>query len=60
MTFTTDHKPCGCSRRPGAPKCAECAPRPRRVADSARTRHTHIHIGQILQLVRERLAGAKG
>lgn len=56
MTYTTDHKPCGCSRRPGAPKCAECAPRRHRVSDGVPARHVHINIGQILQLVRERLA----
>jgi hypothetical protein len=58
MTFTTDAKPCGCSREQGAPKCADCSPRRRRTAD--RKAVTHIHVSQIIRKVRERLSEAKG
>ncbi|MGF6879036.1 hypothetical protein OKW35_008515 [Paraburkholderia sp. MM5477-R1] len=56
MTFTTDRKQCGCTRQTGAPKCAECSPRRRRTADGKPTKHVHLHVGEILREVRERLA----
>lgn len=55
MAFTTDCKPCGCSRRPGASKCAECAPRRRRTADKARAKPLHIDVGEILTMLRVHL-----
>ena len=55
--FTTDTRPCGCSRHSSAPKCDKCAPRQRRTAD--RKAVTHIHVGEILRKVRERLAAGK-
>ncbi len=58
MTYTTDRKTCGCARSPGAPKCDKCLPRRRRTVD--RKTVMHVHIGEILRNVRERLAAGKG
>ncbi|OUL68690.1 hypothetical protein CA603_51530 [Paraburkholderia hospita] len=55
MTFTTDRKPCGCTRGRGASKCAECAPRRRRTADKAVHKTLHIDIDQILTMMRAHL-----
>ncbi|PRY03805.1 hypothetical protein B0G73_114126 [Paraburkholderia sp. BL25I1N1] len=55
MTFTTDRKPCGCTRRPGSPKCTECAPRRRKTADRAHAKHLHIDVDEILTMMRAHL-----
>lgn len=59
MTFTTDCKPCGCSRGEGAPKCATCAPRarPRRTVDRApaKAKAIHINVDEILTMMRAHL-----
>lgn len=55
MTFTTDAKPCGCSRRPKAPKCEKCTPRQRRTADRAAKTPLHINVDEILTMMRAHL-----
>lgn len=52
--FTTDTRPCGCSRHSTAPKCDKCAPK-RKATRDARRRHMHIHVGEILRMVRAHL-----
>jgi hypothetical protein len=57
MAYTTDKRPCGCSRRPGAPKCNQCAPIQARTGDSKPA--MHIHVSKIIRMVRERIATGK-
>jgi methionyl-tRNA synthetase len=60
--FTTDTRPCGCSRHASAPKCDKCTAKRSPTTDTKPSRVSnasspvmHVDIGAVLRAVRKRL-----
>jgi hypothetical protein len=57
--FTTDTRPCGCSRHSTAPKCDRCAPKPKanRVSNATTDERKPVDLNEIHRRFWAKLAG---